>query len=155
MGEPLPSHNFHHSVTFILPLSQNRHSTHRSVTFILPSCQNSHRTHIVMKKSIRFLIYIISNPNQTCNKHKMNILWTPYEITPYIGYFFYHYTILILEIKLIFVLCRMCLWRTHTACTWVAIVVHPDCGSVLDECRYKFWGLYRLKLNNWRNIFEL
>ena len=119
MGEPLPSHNFHHSVTFILPLSQNRHSTHRSVTFILPSCQNSHRTHIVMKKSIRFLIYIISNPNQTCNKHKMNILWTPYEITPYIGYFFYHYTILILEIKLIFVLCRMCLWRTHTACTCI------------------------------------
>lgn len=50
MGELLPSHNYHHSVTFILPLSQNRHSTHHSVTFILPSCQNSHRTHIVMKE---------------------------------------------------------------------------------------------------------
>ena len=52
-GEQMPSQNFHHSVTFILPLSQNRHSTHRSVTFILPSCQNSHRTHFVMKGFIK------------------------------------------------------------------------------------------------------
>lgn len=73
----MPSQNFHHSVTFILPLSQNRHSTHRSVTFILPSCQNSHRTHCVMKEPIRFLTYTIRNFNRTFNEQIVNFLQIP------------------------------------------------------------------------------
>lgn len=76
-GEQMPSQNFHHSVTFILPLSQNRHSTHRSVTFILPSCQNSHRTHCVMKEPIRFLTYTIRNFNRTFNEQIVNFLQIP------------------------------------------------------------------------------